>query len=634
MSFLEAALKLASQGFYVFPLLPDGKTPAFEGWQNQATRDPEKIRQLWTDFTGRECDYNIGIFTSRFGDGEALIAVDVDNKKGKNGAEQLLKLELEGKTLPPTWEQITPTGGRHLVYRVKEPVGNGVNSLAPGIDTRSKGGYVVGAGSRIGGKEYIPIPRAIGNPPEWVISACGRRVREKPNVLHMEMFDAGRANNRATHYLQNEAPIAVEGNGGDHTTFSVAAKLKDFGVSQADALDLMLRHWNDRCQPPWHPHELERKVDNAYRYGLLPQGAIAPEAQFSPIKEDEPRPTARILPFRHYSEIKPNLARRALVQKLLNPGDVSLVFAEANNGKSWFSIDLAHSIATGQEFLGRKVQQHPVVYIVAEGAEGFKKRVAAYQKQKGLNPQAVPFYMIDEHINLLNEQAEDLKALVATLRHIEEKAGPVGLLIIDTMARVMGAADENSSEDMNLFNARVTRIAKETGTHVMVIHHAGKDSSKGARGHSSLRAAVDTEIRVEKKSDDTFVATVTKQRDQEFGEPLAFRLEKVVLGKDLDGEIVDSCVVVKATPPRKAQHLSPVAAEALQVLERLSEKDGIFDLKAVPLVDWRDAFWAEFYPDANRKTKASAWSRAKSELVTKERVSVDSEHATLIGDKS
>lgn len=626
MSMLDAALKLVSQGFYVFPCHPDGKTPIYKGWQNQATNKPEEVRKLWTDFAGRECDYNIGIFTSRFGDNEALVAIDVDNKGEKKGDEQLLKLELEGKELPPTFEQITPTGGRHLLYRVKEPVGNGVNKIAPGIDTRSKGGYVLGAGSKINGAVYTAIQRALLPPPDWVLSLCGRKTQEKQNVLHLEMFDQARAVSRAIHYLEHEAPVSVQGAGGDHTAFVVAAKLKDLGVPRIDAVPLLMGHWNERCQPPWSPEELDVKVSNGYQYSSNPFGTDALEAQFSKVTDTKPS-NDKMLPVKHYADIRPSVYRKPLVQNLLNPSDVALAFAESNNGKSWFAIELAHAIATGQPFLGRKTVQAPVLYIVAEGAEGFKRRIAAYQKQKGYNPQEVPFFMIEEQVNFLTAQGEDVKALVASMKHIEEKSGPIGLLIIDTLSRVMGAGDENKSEDMNLFNNRITRIAKETGAHVLIIHHQGKDSTKGARGHSSLRAAVDTEIRVEKKADLTFVATVTKQRDMEFCEPLAFKLEKVVIGKDPEGDLIESCVVVPAALPIKDHHLSPVAELALDALLELS---GIFEETAVPIADWRDAFNKRYQAD-NKKAKGMAWSRAKTELVLKNRVSLDDEHATLIG---
>src|SRR3990167_3511915 len=97
---LDHALELASRGFYVFPIVTGKKSPpAVTGWQTEATRDAEKLHSWWK-FAPK---YNIGISTSKFRDGQALLVVDVDNKGNKHGNETLLRLELEGRDLPQTY---------------------------------------------------------------------------------------------------------------------------------------------------------------------------------------------------------------------------------------------------------------------------------------------------------------------------------------------------------------------------------------------------------------------------------------------------------------------------------------------------------------------------------------------------
>ena len=74
-------------------------------------------------------------------------------------------------------------------------------------------------------------------------------------------------------------------------------------------------------------------------------------------------------------------------------------------------------------------------------------------------------------------------------------------------------------------------IRKETGAHVLFVHHSGKDQARGARGHSSLRAATDTEIEVVRDNDATISsAKVTKQREFEGGQQWHFKLHHVELG--------------------------------------------------------------------------------------------------------
>lgn len=286
---LDHALRLASMGFYVFPIAAGKKTPPLmKGWQNAATRDEAAITK-WFAHTER----NIGISTSRFGDSEALVVIDVDNKNGKDGDGQLFELEFAGCELPATYNQQTPTGGRHLVYRCDVAVRQGANVLGDGLDIRSRGGFVVGAGSIVGGRPYTAVYASVSPAPAWLIERCGKpRERTVPTAQPAEV-DLDAATRRAVHYLEHEAPLSVEGEGGDETAFKVAARLKDFGVEPVAALDLLLGHWNERCSPPWPLDDLGVKLANAYRYGTEQPGAAAPEAVFEIVDTYKQVPTKR-----------------------------------------------------------------------------------------------------------------------------------------------------------------------------------------------------------------------------------------------------------------------------------------------------------------------------------------------------
>lgn len=99
--------------------------------------------------------------------------------------------------------------------------------------------------------------------------------------------------NVATGYLSNAHP-AIEGSNGDQTTFATAARVREFGVSEARCIQLMMEHWNPRCEPPWEIAELTLKVANAYAYAARPQGSMHPATLFpTPIPPSVPRPSAR-----------------------------------------------------------------------------------------------------------------------------------------------------------------------------------------------------------------------------------------------------------------------------------------------------------------------------------------------------
>lgn len=284
----DFAILLAQSGFCVFPCGVNGKLPTIKDFPRRATTDAARIRLWWN---GKQ--KNIGISTGHFGTDEALCVVDVDVKNGKRGDLSLMQLEMEGRDFPPTFEVLTPSNGRHLYYKVPVALRQGVDTLGSGIDTRSLGGYVLGPGSVIDDKEYIitnKIP--VASAPEWLVQRLGTaKEREAGSDNVLPGVEPERAAQRAVAWLEQYAPVATEGQGGDAETFKVAAHLKDLGCSADQALDLMIS-WNDRCSPPWSLEDLESKIHNAFKYGKEPQGVAAPEAVFPPIpgEPDKPHP--------------------------------------------------------------------------------------------------------------------------------------------------------------------------------------------------------------------------------------------------------------------------------------------------------------------------------------------------------
>lgn len=293
MTFLEQARKLALEGFYVFPLNPGRKTPAIPDFAELATRDLEKIDPFWIDPVMELIQpMNIGISTSNFGDGEALLVIDIDDKDGRCGSDTLFNLEAAGFFFPPTRTQKTPSGGTHLIYRVKEALKQGADVLGSGLDIRSRGGYIVAANSVTEAGHYEMDARPIAPAPEWLVTRLrtfeprgeGPSPKEAASLPKKEI-NQDMANERARAYLEGEAPHAVQGAAGDETTFKVACRLRDLGCSRTHAVTLLLDHWNEKCSPPWHPSDLEAKVQNAYDYGTRPFGNAAPETQFSPVEK-------------------------------------------------------------------------------------------------------------------------------------------------------------------------------------------------------------------------------------------------------------------------------------------------------------------------------------------------------------
>lgn len=633
---LEHALHLAERGFHVLPLQADSKLPAIERFPELATRDPAQIRRWWfDDVMGLPLERNIGISTTRFGDADnegkyrALLVVDVDaGKPGKHGHAELLQLELQGCEVPPTLEQQTPTGGAHLIYVTPHPVKQGAAVLGPSIDIRSQGGYIVAVGSSVGSGDYVMNDCPIAEAPEWLVARCGRPAEREaiPAGAAVLPVNAERARERAAAYLC-EAEPAVEGAGGDAHTVSVATQAGDFGVTEADCLELMLEHWNDRCSPPWSPEDLAVKVANAYAYRSHPVGCRAPEAEFSPLVLSDAKSGESLAtkgPERLYSislaEALSQVSHQNiwLIKRLIEAGTLVVIHGPPYSGKTFLALDMAFHIALGWPWFGRKVLQGAVLYVAAEGGRGVLRRLEAFAKHHQIDPANVPFELAPCAPNLLGADAQWVaqRALEVERRYGQK----VAVVVIDTLSRAMPGGEENGP-DMAVAVSNAGAIQRVTGASVWLLHHPPKNGD-GPRGHSSLPAAVDSDIAVA-ASPGNNIGTVTprKVKDGELPEPFDFERVVVALGLDEDGDTVTSCIVRPATDfptlPALAAAAGPDpqsdAGKLLTTLRDLLEAEGQVGpkgAKVVPEKQLRDAFKMRHKAHVATRSGDTAFRRA------------------------
>jgi AAA domain len=268
--------------------------------------------------------------------------------------------------------------------------------------------------------------------------------------------------------------------------------------------------------------------------------------------------------------------REALIEDFLDCKALSLMFGPSGCGKTFLALDLAAHVASGQPWRGRAVRQGAVVYVAAEGGYGILDRLTAFSCQYGIDPKGVPLYVIPEPIDLCNSNT-DVDLLLDHLRNLP-KDQPVRLIQIDTTSRALAGGNENSSDHMGTLIKRCDSLRASTGAHVMLLHHTGKDQSLGARGHSLLKAAVDTEIEMKwDKEGQSGLATVTKQRDSRTEGAFAFKLAEVDVDLRANGDPVTSCMVVPIEQGRHSSqgpHLTPAARTALSALTKAIEEVG------------------------------------------------------------
>jgi hypothetical protein len=264
-----------------------------------------------------------------------------------------------------------------------------------------------------------------------------------------------------------------------------------------------------------------------------------------------------------------------LIKNVLPDAGLIVLFGASGSGKTFVAIDMAYAIAMGVQWRGNRTKKGRVLIIAAEGGKGMSKRLKAYLKHHKIDPNDADIGLLTVPPNfLLSEDVTELAAAVAA-------SGGADVIIVDTMAQVTPGANENSSEDVGLALANARALETATGATIIMVDHSGKDASKGVRGWSGKRAAADAELEVLKYENGTRELRITKMKDGDDGLKWGFRLETIVVGVDLDGDAITSCVAVEADVPSpvlvevgtKAQRFGPKERHVLEIIE--SEYEGV-----------------------------------------------------------
>lgn len=237
-----------------------------------------------------------------------------------------------------------------------------------------------------------------------------------------------------------------------------------------------------------------------------------------------------------------------LIKGVLPTQGLACLYGPSGVGKSFALLDMGLSIARGVEWQGQRVTHAAVIHIAAEGGHGFSQRLEVYGKRHGVDVARFPFFVCPSGFDL--RSGPDVAEVVAMAEEVSAQGLRVGLVVIDTLNRVLPGADENAASDMSAAVAGMAQIAEKLGCLVAIVHHSGKDASKGARGHSSLRAAMDTELSVDRADTDSplRIIKVTKQRDGADDLKFGFTLEPTFLRYDED-EVTEIVVPVAMAAP-------------------------------------------------------------------------------------
>lgn len=562
---------LAARGFDIFPIKAAAKAPPlWKDWPAKAAPD--------ASWWGHSPLDNIGIHA------KGMLILDIDPKKG--GYETIERLKLF-EDFPRTLSSRTPSGGEHWYYRLADQrrAANTVELLGPGVDTRSENGYVVAPGSTTAAGEYrwIDPDVPIADAPDWLVERVGTP-REKTATEQAAVPDAAESVvERAAAWLRT-AERSVKGQGGDQAAYRVATTLRDMGVSEAQCCELMRSDaWDLGCG--WREGWLEAKpIRSAYRYAQNAPGVRAALPDDFPVLEMGTIVPKKRTALMRLDEFAAQDARGAgyVIKGLLQRASYAEIYGAPGEGKTFVTLDMAYNVAAGREWMGHKVHAGPVLYLAFEGRGGLVGRAKALRQKYGED--AVPLYVAGASFSIRDlEGRAELGKLLALL---PEK--PV-MIVFDTFAKALMGGDENSAQDVGAFNNAVEALIESTGACVAIVHHSGKDKSKGARGSSALLGAIDTEIQV----DDSQVIS-QKQRDLELAQPIGFRLMPVMVGMDADGDDQTSCVVEPAQITN--EKLGKITGNAKRAFDLLCEKAP--NNEPVDIEQWRHWCVKEFLPAA------------------------------------
>jgi hypothetical protein len=662
-----------------------GKHPTMAWSQFQKRRPPrEEVAEWWS---GDRARYGVGILTGSASGN--IFVLDVDVGPGKDGDDSLRALQLAHDDLPETAEVKTGGGGLHLYFRAPPGVAvvrNSASKLGPGLDIRGEGGFVVAPPSfHASGQPYVwswtnTLAEGIADAPAWlldlvraepVIGATPRdRVASSPPVASpvgagsLGVLPPPVEDGREEYMRDTVFAVALELTG-QHGAWPTAEEVYEIAWPQfLRRVDLSRpgRISRDNAEQEMRAKcaQIAAKAESgglgrledvvaAYQSKRREQPRQGPgnrqEEAAGEARQEQaqtPRPPTHF-PLVYSDEIHAGDAALDFVEGLLVEGGMSVWYGDSNVGKTFALLDVAIHVALGRPWRGREVDQGAVVYCALEGIAGIRNRIAAWLKHYGITPdrRALPLVVIPSAINMLDPQA-DVPGLIQSVQVAEAELGrSVKMLCLDTLSRALAGGNENSPEDMGALVRSSDLVRQTTGSHLAYVHHSGKDTAKGARGHSLLRAATDTEIEISRaEGSEVSVMRVTKQRELESGDDVAFRLEVVTLGVNRRGKPLTSCVAVEADAPPEPERrgrISGAPAIARQALEACLAESGTRTTRSnvppnvpvVPVEMWRRKAYEIGISTGDAEAKKKAFQRATVSLVSAKIAAISDDVAWL-----
>lgn len=227
---------------------------------------------------------------------------------------------------------------------------------------------------------------------------------------------------------------------------------------------------------------------------------------------------------------------RYLIEGVLDHNTLGRSVGAPGAGKTFGALSMAMRVAQGEDWYGHRVMKGPVVYLVAEGVDGFKKRVWAWEEMFGDIPDDQILFL-PEPVQVMENPWKDFITVCADIQPV--------MIVLDTQARITLGIEENANSEMGHVVQRLDSLRNATRAHVHLVHHTGHEQKRG-RGASAVLGAVDTELiySKEKAEGDGWIFRLENQKQKDSAEAgdMFFMPEVVELGKDEDERMMSSLV--------------------------------------------------------------------------------------------
>jgi hypothetical protein len=232
---------------------------------------------------------------------------------------------------------------------------------------------------------------------------------------------------------------------------------------------------------------------------------------------------------------------RWLIRGILPEAGLGMIYGASGSYKSFFALDMALKLA----------QQKNVVYVVAEGETGMKKRVLAWRKHNKIAGGNIRFVL--GAVNLFEQ--DELVFFKDTIAQYQP-----ALVVVDTLQMCIGSANENDGRDMKIIIDGCKLLTRYVNTSVVMVHHTNKEGIY-ERGSGVLRNSADTLIKIVREDDLARVSSEKTKDDKPFP---AYHLAPVTIDlgyADDEGQPVTSLVLV---PDEKIQEDGEILTELQQ----------------------------------------------------------------------